>query len=390
MRAAPASTLLGGLTPREFLKRHWQKRPLLIRGAWPGFKPPLSAEELAGLACAQGVESRLVLQTRKAPGWQLRQGPFQHRDFTRLPRSRWTLLVQDVDKHVPGAASLLDAFGFIPRWRIDDLMVSYAANGGSVGPHVDAYDVFLLQAEGMRRWDITTQPQSEHTAPGLELKQVKSFAAEESWLLMPGDMLYLPPGVAHHGIAFGECMTYSIGFRVPSRSEMLADYTGALMQDGGGSLRYEDPGLTPTQHPGELTPGARARARQLLRSRLKPSDASLDIWFGCYMTEPKPWLKPVPPRRRNSLPILKAALVKGRRLGWHPAVRVAWFADRQACHVFVDGVHHPLPRRLAGFAELVGDRREPDPAILRRLLDDEVASALLLGWLDSGQLRWAP
>jgi 50S ribosomal protein L16 3-hydroxylase len=266
--------------------------------------------------------------------------------------------------------------------------VSYAADGGSVGPHVDAYDVFLLQAEGMRRWDISSAPQPELRRPGLELKQVKRFAPDASWLLMPGDMLYLPPGVAHHGVAFGECMTYSIGFRAPSQAEMLRDYAGLLTQDGGADLRYEDPGLSPTRHPGELTPGARARARQLLRPRLEPSDESLDIWFGCYMTEPKPWLKPVPRRRRSDKTALKAGLAKGRGLAWHAAVRVAWFAGRRGCHLFVDGEHHPLPTRLAGFARMVGDERELDPVKLRRMLNDVTASTLLLAWLDSGQLEW--
>src|SRR5690348_813356 len=239
MRDQPTA-LLGGLNPRDFLKRHWQKRPLLVRNAFPGFAPPLTAEELAGLACEEGVESRLVVQTRKAPGWKLSHGPFKHKVFTRLPKDRWTLLVQDVDKHLPVAAGLLEPFRFIPDWRIDDLMISYAADGGSVGPHVDAYDVFLLQAEGMRRWDISTAPHADADTPGLELKQIKGFKPEESWLLMPGDMLYLPPGVAHHGVAFGECMTFSIGFRAPSQSELLADLAGLLMQGASRDNHYAD------------------------------------------------------------------------------------------------------------------------------------------------------
>jgi len=388
MAAAESATLLGGLTPREFLKQYWQKRPLLIRAAFPGISPPLSAEELAGLACEEGVESRLVLQTRKAPGWQLRHGPFLHKDFTKLPKSRWTLLVQDVDKHVPGVAGLLDPFSFIPEWRIDDVMVSYAADGGSVGPHVDAYDVFLLQVEGMRRWDISTQPQKGRTTPGLELKQVQAFTAEESWLLMPGDMLYLPPGVAHHGVAFGECMTCSIGFRAPSQTEMLADFTVLLMEGTDAGAHYADPDLTPSANAGEITLEARARVRQMLRPQLRPSDDALDIWFGRFMTEPKPWLRPVPPPRRTSSARFKAVLDKGRALAWHPAVRVAWFGARQTCHLFVDGKHYPLPERLAGFAELLGQSRTLDGAKLKRLVTKPELEKLLLTWLDAGQLVW--
>ena len=386
--SSKTATLLGGLTPCGFMERHWQKKPLLVRGAFPELVPPLTPEELAGLACEDGVESRLVLQTKQAPGWKLRQGPFRHKDFTRLPRSRWTLLVQDVDKHVPAAARLLEPFRFIPNWRIDDLMVSYAADGGSVGPHVDAYDVFLLQAEGMRRWEIHSGPQEDLRRPGLELKLVKPFEPEESWLLMPGDMLYLPPGIAHHGIAFGDCMTFSIGFRAPSQEEMLADLSGQLIQDGGRGARYTDPDLRPTVHPGEISREVRARVRQMLRGALHPTDEVLDVWFGRYMTEPKPWLKPPPPTRRASIAALKTALARGRRLGWHPAVRVAWFAARQTCYLFVDGQHHPLPERFAAFAELMGDSREFKAAKLARLADNPPLGKLLLAWLDAGLLRW--
>ena len=385
---AESPTLLGGLTPREFLKQHWQKKPLLVRGAFPDITPPLSSAELAGLACEDGVEARLVQQVRKAPGWKLRHGPFLHKDFKKLPKRQWTLLVQDVDKYVPAAAALLEPFRFIPDWRIDDVMVSYAADGGSVGPHADAYDVFLLQVEGMRRWDITTQTQPERTSAGLELRQVKRFAPEESWLLMPGDMLYLPPGVAHHGVAFGECMTCSIGFRAPSQLELLGDLTTLLVQGAGEGVHYTDPDLVPAGNPGELTLEARARARQMLRAQLKPSDDALDIWFGSHVTETKEWLKPVAPARHSTTSRFEQQLERGKQLAWHPAVRVAWFSARQACHLFVDGKHHPLSERHTGFAELLGASRLPDMPKLKRLAGDEQLQALLVGWLDTGQMEW--
>lgn len=385
MRDQPTA-LLGGLSPRDFLKQHWQKQPLLVRNAFADFASPLAPEKLAGLACEEGVESRLVVQTRKAPGWKLSHGPFKHKDFAKLPRSRWTLLVQDVDKHVPGMSTLLEPFRFIPDWRIDDLMISYAADGGSVGPHVDAYDVFLLQAEGMRRWDISTVPQADADLPGLELKQVKDFKAEESWLLMPGDMLYLPPGVAHHGVAFGECMTYSIGFRAPSQSELLADLAGLLMQGASRDSYYTDADLAPTAHPGELSLEARARVRQMLHARLRPSDEELDIWFGRYITEPKPWLRPTPPSRRCTPALLKQRLGRDKPLAWHPAVRVAWFDARQSCHLFVDGAHHQLPDRLASFAQLLGDQRRFVAAELGRMAKDPLVESLLRGFIGAGQL----
>ncbi len=386
---AKASALLGGLTPREFLKRHWQKKPLLIRGAFPGFISPITPEELAGLACEAGVESRLVTQLRKPPGWRLRHGPFRHKDFTRLPRRGWTLLVQDVDKYLPAIASLLDPFRFIPSWRIDDLMISYATDGGSVGPHVDAYDVFLLQAEGMRRWSISTLPQQDADAPGLELKQVKSFQPEESWLLRPGDMLYLPPGVAHHGVAFGDCLTFSIGFRAPSEAEMLADLGAQLMQGARRDVHYTDPDMEPSGHTGEIIAAARARARKMLRAQLRPTDETLDIWFGRLMTEAKPWLKPSPPARRCTPALLKARLKQGKFLRWHPAVRVAWFDARRSCHLFVDGVHHPLPARLAGFVRMLGDSRVLDAGGLLRHAANPIAQDLLLGCINAGQCTWS-
>jgi len=387
MRSQP-STLLGGLTPAEFLKQYWQKKPLLVRGALSGFRSTISPEELAGLACEPGVESRLVIQGGKAPGWKLRHGPFRHADFTRLPPRRWTLLVQDVDKYLPEVGALLDPFRFIPNWRIDDLMISYAADGGSVGAHVDAYDVFLLQAQGMRRWDISTAPYPDADIPGLELKQVAGFEAEDSWLLLPGDMLYLPPGVAHHGVALGDCMTFSIGFRAPTQAEMLGDFAAQLTETARRGMQYTDPNLMPTEHPGEINATARARARRLLRAELRPSDEKLDIWFGRYMTESKPWLKPLPPARRCDAANLLARLRQGRSLRWHAAVRVAWFDSKQGCHLFVDGMHYPLPRVLAGFARALGNGRVPEPKVLLRYLRKPVARSLLLEWVNAGLCIW--
>lgn len=377
---------LGDLSPRDFLQRYWQKRPLVVRGAFPGFVPPLSPDQLAGLACEEGVESRIVVQTRGAPGWNLSHGPFKPRVFTKLPRSRWTLLVQDVDKHVPEVAALLAPFRFIPDWRVDDIMVSYAADGGSVGPHVDAYDVFLLQAAGMRRWDISSARLPDADIPGLELKQVKGFKAEDSWLLMPGDILYLPPCVAHHGVAFGECMTYSIGFRAPSQTELVEDLASVLVRGASREVRYADADLVPAPHPGELGIEARARVRQLVRARLRPTDEELDIWFGRFVTESKSWLKPPAGERRWTPQRLKQKLARGQPLAWHPAVRVAWFDSRRTYHLFVDGEHHPLPVKLAGFVQLLGDHRRFSATEIRRHMRDPLAESLLRRFLDAGQL----
>ena len=387
--ARGSSTLLGGLTPAGFLKRYWQKKPLLIRGAFPEFNPPLGSRELAGLACEDGVESRLVLQTGRRPGWVVRHGPFRRRDFTRLPADRWTLLVQDVDKHVPEAVTLLAPFCFIPGWRIDDLMVSYAADRGSVGPHVDSYDVFLLQAEGLRRWDISRRPHALAETAGLGLRQVEGFAPEESWLLFPGDMLYLPPGVAHHGVALGPGMTFSIGFRAPSAAELLADYAGRLLERKPRERRYADPDLNPAGvHGGELDRKARARLRRLLQAELRTADSDLDIGFGRYLTEVKPWLQPSPPQRACSLPQFKRRLASGQSLYWHAAARTLWFKDRRGAHLFVDGRHYPLPASLGAFARLLNSGRHFGPSGLDRYGKHPVAGPLLLEFIDRGQLAW--
>lgn len=382
-------TLLGGLTPKAFLRRHWQKKPLLIRQALPAFSSPISPEELAGLACEAEVEARLVQRISRRPYWSVKHAPFQGKDFTRLPDKNWTLLVQDVDKHVPGVAKLLEPFSFVPGWRIDDLMISYATDGGTVGPHVDAYDVFLLQAAGLRRWDISSRPHADADMPGLELKQVKDFEPEESWLLFPGDMLYLPPGIAHHGVALGPGMTFSVGFRAPSEAEMIADVSGLLTERARRNLHYGDADLRPAGlAPGELRPQERRRVRHMLRKPLQPSDGDLDIWFGRFITEIKPWLKPTALTRPYSLARLGKRLAGSGSLRWHPAVRHAWFARGKSCQLFVNGRHYALPGPLDSLGRKLGNGEAVKTSELRRYLKQTVAVELLLDAINAGELQW--
>jgi 50S ribosomal protein L16 3-hydroxylase len=382
-------TLLGGLAPKAFLKRHWQKKPLLIRQALPAFSSPISPEELAGLACEPEVEARLVQRIPRRPYWSVRHAPFREGDFTRLPDKDWTLLVQDVDKHLPAVAKLLEPFSFVPAWRIDDLMISYATDGGTVGPHADAYDVFLLQAQGLRRWDVSNRPHADADMPGLELKQVKDFVAEESWLLFPGDMLYLPPGVAHHGVALGPSMTFSVGFRAPSEAEMIADFSGLLVESARRDLYYTDADLRTADHaPGELRAEERRRLRRMLRKPLKPSDAALDIWFGRFITEIKPWLRPSPPMRPYSRARLSKRLTGGGSLTWHPAVRHAWFVRGKTCLLFVNGRHYELTGTLAGLGRKLGDGEILKAGELRRHVKQTATMGLLLDAINAGELRW--
>lgn len=234
-------TQLGELSIEEFLRDYWQQKPLLIRQAFPNFQSPLSSNELAGLACDTDT-ARLVLEKGGSSLWEVRHGPLRKKDFNKLPATHWTLLVNDIEKLLPEFAEIIEPFRFIPDWRIDDLMISYAVDGGSVGPHVDAYDVFLLQAQGKRHWQISHQACAEDNfIPDIDLRIMREFVAEAEWTLEPGDILYLPPDVPHYGVAVGECMTYSIGFRAPSRADLLEDLLGQILEQPAMQERFRDP-----------------------------------------------------------------------------------------------------------------------------------------------------
>ena len=291
----PPRSLLGPTTAEEFLRNYWQQKPLLIRDACPDYLSPLTADELAGLATEADIESRIVLEnsgSQTSAMWQLRHGPFSDADFAALPDTHWTLLVQAVDLWVPETRALLEQFDFLPAWRLDDLMVSYAPIGGSVGPHFDQYDVFLLQVEGERRWQIGERCDS--TTPlvqGTDLKIVDGFVAQEDWLLEPGDMLYLPPNVAHWGVAESDCLTYSIGFRSPLLTDMLGDLAVeiAAQETPAGSvndLHYRDPPLSPDMASDRIHPEFIRAARAQLRALIDDEQLLAD-WFARYVTMPK-------------------------------------------------------------------------------------------------------
>jgi len=288
--------LRGNSGRAQFMRRYWQREPLLIRGAFPGFADPLSPREIFALASRDDAVSRLVVH--RARKWSVEHGPIPASRFKQLPRRDWTVLVQDTNHFCAAAREVLASFDFIPHARIDDVMVSYAAPGGGVGPHVDSYDVFLLQGRGRRRWSISRQRDLAFV-PGLELKILARFRPEQEWVLEAGDMLYLPPGVAHHGVAESECLTWSIGFRAPSDEELVQGFLDFLRDRMAPSGHYRDPGEAPARHPGAIPPRLVHHAGKALQS-IRWSDREILSFAGRFLSEPKQHVYFTPPARPAS------------------------------------------------------------------------------------------
>jgi len=350
-----------GMPAARFLRDYWQKKPLLIRNAFPDFESPIQPEDLAGLACEEGTLSRIVAHDRSRDAWMLRHGPFEEAMFPDMPHHDWTLLVQDVDKWDSDVAALLDAFDFLPRWRIDDIMVSFAAPGGSVGAHVDQYDVFLLQALGHRRWQIDASPDpSTEFRNDVELKLLREFHPTHEWLLRPGDMLYLPPGVPHHGVAEDACLTFSVGMRAPSAAELLGDFVDTLAADADESLRYHDPDLAPAADPAQIDDGAMRRAIEALNALRMNDPERLGDWFGRFITlyrNAGEVMAPPDDAGRRSRIEVEWDLQHGATLVRHPYSRMAWRKAARGAKLYVNGQGHDLPVRDA---KTVANAREID------------------------------
>ena len=363
--------LLGGSTPAQFMRRHWQKKPLLVRQAIPGFRPPLSRTELFALAGQEGVESRLVQQL-EGDAWKLRSGPLARRALPPLSRRQWTLLVQGVDLHDDRVHALLQQFRFVPDARLDDLMVSYASDGGGVGPHFDSYDVFLLQAHGRRRWRIGRQKDLALRGD-VPMKILAHFEPEEEYVLEPGDLLYLPPRWAHDGVAEGECMTYSVGFRVPERTDLAQELLVRLADEddaeGRGALLYRDPQQPAMEQPAQIPAAMHTFARTALERALAHPKA-VERALGEYLTEPKSnvWFEPGP----------DGGLLEQLRLDRR--TRMLYDAD----HIFINGESYRAGGRDAALMRQLADLRCLDRTALARASD--AALELLSEWCDAG---WA-
>ena len=268
---------LQGFDSFEFIQQYWQKKPCLIRQAIPGFQSPLTPEELAGLACEEEIHSRLVIEKGAEQSWSVSYGPFKEEDFLSLPATHYSLLVSECEKWIPEFADLLDQFRFIPDWRIDDLMVSYAPPGGSVGPHSDEYDVFLLQAQGSRRWLYSDERVNRPALiPDIDLAIMQDFEADQEAVLLPGDILYLPPGIAHHGVAVDSCMTISIGFRAPTAIEVFESFALEAGRQKFTSKRYSDPDLETNRHFSEITQAEIDRFKTMILSVI---DQPESVWI---------------------------------------------------------------------------------------------------------------
>ena len=362
--------LLGGLSPRVFMRRHWQKKPLLIRQAISAADLAVDRSGLFALASREGVESRLV--ERRGANWKLRHGPFSRRQLPPLSRADWTLLVQGVDLHAPEVHELLSRFRFAPDVRLDDVMVSFATDGGGVGPHFDSYDVFLLQLAGQREWRIG-RTKNMAIVPDMPLKILEHFEPEHTWTLEPGDMLYLPPRWAHDGVARGECITASIGFRAASRDEVGTAVLQRMLDgidEPCESPLYRDPDQPATDEPGRIPPALAAFAADAVR-RIVEAPRSLDCALGEWLSEPKPqvWFDALGEMAQ------RGAIVLDRRSRM-------LYDDH---HVFINGESFMAAGRDATLMRRLADRRALDAAAVSKL--SAPAWELVQSWVDQGWLH---
>lgn len=371
-----ARTLLNGLTPAQFMAEYWQKKPLLIRGAIPDFESFLSPEALAGLACDAEVPARLIQcdpqLAQSAAGWQVTQGPFDDDDFTRLPAKDWTLLVQGINHVLPEAQALLSQFNFIPTARLDDVMVSYAPTGGGVGPHIDSYDVFLLQGAGQRRWRISQQTDLR-LIEGAPLRILSHFVTEQEWVLAPGDMLYLPPNVAHWGIAEDDdCMTYSIGFRAPAARELAIEFLDACRQEGLPDVLYRDPDLQPVTDAAAISEDMVNHVAEMLR-QLPWQPTQLGPFLGEYFSEPKNYVV-FSPNRKLSLQKFSQR-VQGQGVVLDLQTQMLHWQGQY----FINGEHVTAPAEAAALLNVLANHRQLAPA----LCQNETMSVLMPWLLES-------
>ena len=346
------------LDASTFLKEYWQQKPLLLRNAFENFDNPLDANELAGLACEEDANARYIEHTGHNE-WRLCAGPLSESFFDDISGCEWSLLVSDVEKLLPEFQQYLEPFRFLPDWRIDDLMISYAPVGGSVGAHVDQYDVFLLQAAGIREWQIETSPREKTSVSVSQtIALLGDFNADETWQLQPGDMLYLPPKYAHHGIAKEDpCMTWSIGFRAPSLDEMIPEIANYLLESNGVEQRFRDPQREHTNQPGLIQHIDLKTLRDMLREILSQPDATLNDWIGRFVTEPKDLAQEPEPDTESPgtvVDLIKTKLSNGDTILCNSHKRFAYSLEGDPV-LYANGQSYPCKQQLA---EAIANKRQ--------------------------------
>ncbi|KTC86619.1 JmjC domain-containing protein [Legionella brunensis] len=379
------------LSIKKFLADYWQKKPLVVRQALPTFVSLLSPDELAGLAMEEDIESRIIFETpNKSPYWHLRRGPFTANDFKRLPNTHWTLLVQAVDRFIPEVALMLDHFNFIPQWRVDDVMISYAAELGSVGPHYDNYDVFLYQAMGRRKWSLTTKNCCvENSISGIELRIMEDFQIEEEYILEEGDMLYLPPHVGHYGVAMSkDCMTYSFGYRSYQAQELWDSFGEYLADKKQAGILYEDPDWRAMNTSSELLPQAWKNARDLMQQLLS-NESQLKLWFGTFATkldQHAEELLPIPLSHEVCLDVFMQELKISKQLMRNPLCRFAYQeSERDSVNLFINGYQWNIEGVSVALIKLIANNRSLSLKELQPFMKNEADKFFLF---ELWKLQW--
>jgi len=381
-----------GLSQQEFLDQYWQKKPLLIRQAFTNFKSPISPDDLAGLACEAEIESRLIEEKSQDGAWQVTNGPLSEKNFADLPETNWTMLVQDVDKHLPEIQYLLDPFRFIPDWRRDDLMISYAPEHGTVGPHTDGYDVFLLQAMGTRRWQIGNKPlHNGELISGLDLQILAEFNYDQEWELEAGDMLYLPPDFAHHGVALNDGMTFSFGFRAPSRVDLLDAVINSMLENELGKQRYSDANLTVAKHKSEIDSQAVNRLKELLHNAIDEADPILTQALGKFVTDTKSSLASIASESMSdevSIDELEQQFAEGRILERSLYHRFAWSKNEEQGQLFMAGEAYCIDINSINNLPLLAENNEITKSDWQQLKTDPQSAELLCQLIAEGGWYW--
>lgn len=369
---------------RHFLREYWQKKPLLIRGDGH-FVDPLSREDILALAREELVESRLVTSDAQDQRWQLRHGPFAAKVLATLPAQHWSLLVQAADQWHEGARELLREFDFIPRWRIDDLMISLAADGGGVGPHFDYYDVFIIQGLGKKRWRLGGHADSNSPLlPDTELRLLQHFDTQEDWVVEPGDILYIPPNIAHYGIAIGDSVSYSVGFRAPGAAELLDEFCAEILPSLAEDIRYVDTAPALPASPGEIGSEVSAQLLTLMQTLLQ-DPRPLTRSFARLMTRPK-YPELFDEEQDASVSTLSQALRSGATLQRHPSSRFAFHPLEGGCELYADGECFACP---TSFVPRLGELCDPfAPELPWQALmgEDEASAQLIVALYNQGSL----